>query len=138
MTGARPHRAHGVADDARQSVERALDDLLGAVGEVHGAIVASVDGLPLAHSLRSGDAAGIAAMAATTAGLCKRIVADFAFGDFAESVMRGDSGYFVVYSAGQRAVLAVLASEGANLGRVHLQARRCASAVAEALREQSP
>jgi predicted regulator of Ras-like GTPase activity (Roadblock/LC7/MglB family) len=133
-TGMRPHRVGGQAEEhARHDIQRAIFELRGSISDVIGAIVASVDGLPMAHDVRDHDPAGIAAMAATAAGLGKRIVDDFAFGAFAECVVRAEGGYFVVYSVGRVAVLAVMASEGANLGRVHLQARRCAAKVASAL-----
>ena len=121
---------------ARSIVGHALAALRATLPDVHGAIVASVDGLPLAHTLHGGDPAGLAAMAATVAGLGKRIVGDMALGDVAESVVRGDPGYFAVYAAGPTAVLAVIAADGANLGRVHLEARRCAAKVAAALSEE--
>lgn len=132
--GARRQRLDGVGDRAaRQNVHEALVVLRGAVPDLLGSLVASVDGLPLAHDVNDKDAAGIAAMAATAAGLGKRLVENFAFGDFDESVVRARDGYFVVYSAGPVAVLAATASAGANLGRLHLEARRCALRVALAL-----
>lgn len=109
--------------------------LRSAVPDLLGSLVASVDGLPLAHDVHDDDPAGIAAMAATAAGLGKRLVESFSFGEFDESVVRARGGYFVVYSAGPRAVLATTASAGANLGRLHLEARRCAMRVALALDE---
>jgi predicted regulator of Ras-like GTPase activity (Roadblock/LC7/MglB family) len=120
---------------ARQIIVGGLEELLASVPELIGAIVASVDGLPIAHAMRDGDPAGLAAMASTAAGLGKHLVADQSLGAFAESVVRGELGYFAVYTAGSRAVLAVIAAEGANLGRVHLQARRCATKIASALEE---
>ena len=134
--GLRHHRladTNAGEDVVRNHLEDALADLRGAVTDVIGAIIASVDGLPLAHNARNGDASSIAAMAATAAGLGKRIVDDFEFGSFAECVVRAEGGYFVVYSVGRLGVLAVMASEGANLGRVHLAARRCATTVAGVL-----
>ena len=133
-TDMRPHRSGGAAEEiARDGIDRAVFELRAAVSDVIGAIVASVDGLPMAHDVHGHDPAGIAAMAATAAGLGKRIVGDFDFGGFAECVVRAEGGYFVVYSVGRVAVLAVMASEGANLGRVHLEARRCATKIARAL-----
>ncbi len=123
---------------ARAAIERALSELAASVPDLRGALVASVDGLPLAHSLRSGDPASIAAMASTTAGLGKRVASDLGLGGFAESVVRGEHGYLAVYSAGPIAVLAAIASEGANLGRVHLESRRCAARIAAALQRPSP
>jgi predicted regulator of Ras-like GTPase activity (Roadblock/LC7/MglB family) len=133
-TDLRRHRPSGVSEEAaRTEIQRAVFELRGAISDVVGAIVASVDGLPMAHDVHGHDPAGIAAMAATAAGLGKRIVGDFDFGGFAECVVRAEGGYFVVYSVGRVAVLAVMASEGANLGRVHLEARRCATKIASAL-----
>jgi predicted regulator of Ras-like GTPase activity (Roadblock/LC7/MglB family) len=130
--------AHRRSDsDARQAariaIERALDELQASVSDMRGALVASVDGLPFAHNLRTGDPASVAAMASTAAGLGKRITGDLGLGAFDESVVRGSNGYVAVYSAGPLAVLAVIAVEGANLGRVHIEARRCARKIAEAL-----
>ena len=133
-TDLRPHRCAGIAEKtARNGIERAVFELRGSISDLIGVIVASVDGLPMAHDVRGHDPAGIAAMAATAAGLGKRIVGDFEFGGFAECVVRAEGGYFVVYSVGRVAVLAVMASEGANLGRVHLEARRCATRIASVL-----
>ncbi len=133
-TDMRPHRADGQAEAAaRDRIRQAIFELRGGAADIVGAIVASVDGLPIAHDVRDHDPAGIAAMAATAAGLGKRIVDDFAFGRFAECVVRAEGGYFVVYSVGRVAVLAVMASEGANLGRIHLEARRCVTKIAGAL-----
>lgn len=110
----------------------ALDDLCRSVPDLRGALVASVDGLPVASRLRGGSPESVAAMAATTAGLGGRLADDFALGPLAECVVRADQGYFIVYRAGVSAVLAVTAAEGANLGRIHLAARRCARTVADA------
>jgi len=130
MTGTRPHRVDGAAEEA---VREALDALRKALSDVIGALAASVDGLPIATAVHDHDPAQIAAMAASAAGLGKWIVDDFQFGAFAENVVRASGGYFVVYSIGQVAVLAVIATEGANLGRVHLEARRCAAKIQTAL-----
>lgn len=139
LAGARPHRADGAAEGAaRREILAALGALRRAAPDVVGAIVASVDGLPIIHDTPDRDPAGIAAMAAAAAGLSRRIVEDVALGDFSECVVRASGGYFVVHSAGRTAVLATLTSEGANLGRVHLEARRCAAAIAGALAEGPP
>lgn len=136
--GTRHQRPDGVGDRAaRQNVQESLVTLRRAVPDLLGSLVASVDGLPIAHDVQDEDAASIAAMAATAAGLGTRLVDSFSFGEFDENVVRARGGYFVVYSAGPMAVLATTASAGANLGRLHLEARRCAMRIALAL-EESP
>ena len=124
-------RAHH--HDGAPAVKGVLGELLAALPDAHGCLVASVDGLPIAADLRGGDPAGLAAMAATAAGLANRIVAELELGDFAESVVRAGDGYFVVYDVGRTAVLAVLAGDAANLGRIHIQARRVIPAISDLL-----
>lgn len=137
-TGARRHRADGFEEEAAShDLHTSIAVLRGAVPGVLGVLVASVDGLPLAYDVGNEDPAGIAAMAATAAGLGKRLVESFEFGEFAENVVRAEHGYFVVYSAGPVAVLAVMAAAGANLGRLHLEARRCAVTIARALEKRT-
>jgi len=48
-------------------------------------------------------------------------------------VVRGQNGYMVVYSAGEKGVLAVAAPMGANLGLIHLEARGAAQKIAQIL-----
>ena len=129
--GARRHRADGFSEEsASHDIKTSLVVLRASVPDLLGALVASVDGLPLAYD-------GIAARAATAAGLGKRLIESFEFGEFAESVVRAKDGYFVVYSAGPVAVLAAMASAGANLGRLHLESRRCAVTIARALEKRA-
>ena len=136
--GARRHRADGFSEEAAShDLQTSIVVLRAAVPDVRGVLVASVDGLPLAYDVGDEDPAGIAAMAATAAGLGKRLIESFEFGEFAESVVRAEFGYFVVYSAGPVAVLSVMASAGANLGRLHLEARRCAVTIARALEKRA-
>ena len=130
----RPSLTADAAEIRRVALLGALATMSTSMAHLTGAIVASVDGLPMAHDLRQGQPESIAAMAATAAGLGKRIVDDFGIGTFEETVVRAQGGYLVVYSAGPMAVLAVIATSDVNLGRLHLEARRCAVSVAGVLR----
>lgn len=119
--------------DRPVAVSSALADLRDSTPGVLGVLVASLDGLPIAADIGGGDEAGVAAMASAAAGLGRRLVEEFSFGAFAENVVRGSDGYFVVYGIADVAVLAVTAADGVNIARVHLNARRCAAAVAAEL-----
>ncbi|WP_347240698.1 roadblock/LC7 domain-containing protein [Thermus sp.] len=119
---------------SRQTVlQEAIRQLRQAVPEITGVMVASSDGLSLATDLPEAEAARVAAMAATALGLGKRIAQTTALGGLEEVVVRGGDGYLVVYSAGDKGVLAVAAPAGANLGLIHLEARQMAQRIAEAL-----
>lgn len=110
-----------------------IKGLRAAVPELTGVMVASTDGLSLATDMSEAEAARVAAMAATALGLGKRIAQTTALADLEEVVIRGSEGYFVVYSAGEKGVLAVTAPRGSNLGLVHLEARAVARKVAALL-----
>jgi predicted regulator of Ras-like GTPase activity (Roadblock/LC7/MglB family) len=111
-----------------------LSNLRAAVPELKGALVASADGLAIAHSLQQGaDSARMAAMVATALGLGKRICDTFGGGALGETSISGDSAQVFIYSAGGRGVLAVIASAGANIGLIHLEARDAAKAIAQIL-----
>ncbi|QSR84036.1 roadblock/LC7 domain-containing protein [Methylacidimicrobium sp. B4] len=114
-----------------------LNHILGrvraAIPELNAALVATTDGLPIAHSLNSGDANRLAAMAATALGLGRRICETFGGGEFRETSVSGDQGQMYIYSAGPKAVLGVVARSGANVGLIHLEARDAASQVAQIL-----
>lgn len=123
--------APAAADTA--SLDQTILDLRRASRDVTGVMVASSDGLSLAHDMPPEHNLQTAAMAATAVGLSRRIVETFGHGAFEEAVVRGRDGYLVVYSAGPRGVLAVLATGEANLGLLHHLARRAASRVSDLL-----
>lgn len=116
-----------------EALQELIRNLKAAVPEIRGVMVASQDGLPIAHDFPEAEAPRIAAMAATSLGLGKRIASTLRLGDFQEAVVRGAGGYLVVYEAGEKGVLAVAAPQGANLGLIHLEAREAAKELRELL-----
>ena len=93
------------------------------IPELHGVMIASVDGLPVAHDFPEGDAEPVAAMAATALGLGTRITERTNLGGLAEAVIRGEHGYLVGYSAGTDAVLVLSGPINSNLGLMRIEAR---------------
>jgi predicted regulator of Ras-like GTPase activity (Roadblock/LC7/MglB family) len=114
-------------------LQEVIRQLRQAVPEITGVMVASTDGLSLASDLPEAEAARTAAMAATALGLGKRIAQTSNLGGLEEVVVRGQSGYMVVYSAGDKGVLAVAAPAGANLGLIRLEAQGAAQRIAQVL-----
>lgn len=117
----------------QEQLQRTLDGIGDAVPDVEGALLASRDGLAIASALRGADPNRVAAMAATVLALGTTVVDTCRIGPFEETVIQGEGGMFVVYDAGDLAVLAVLARRKANLGLVHLEARRAATDLARLL-----
>ncbi|MGD9896603.1 MAG: roadblock/LC7 domain-containing protein [Candidatus Methylacidiphilaceae bacterium] len=119
-----------------EELNNVLSRLRAAVPELSAALVATTDGLPIAHSLNAGDANRLAAMAATAIGLGRRICETFGGGEFRETSVSGDQGQMYIYSAGPKAVLGVVGRLGANVGLIHLEAREAAARIQQVLEQR--
>ncbi|PYT17464.1 MAG: hypothetical protein DMG59_07220 [Acidobacteria bacterium] len=101
-----------------------IEALRNAIPELKGVLLASNEGLPVAHSLSNGaDPSRVAAMAAAASNLGRRISDSINAGTLGEVSIQADDGALFVYSAGNKAVLAVLSPQGGNAGLIHLEAR---------------
>ncbi|MFI9275480.1 roadblock/LC7 domain-containing protein [Kitasatospora sp. NPDC052896] len=99
------------------------------VPHLAGGLVASVDGLLLAHDTHDTEPAGLAALTAAVLGVAQRLADATGQGEFRESLVRGEHGYVAAYAAGVVCVLTVLAHPDVNVGRLHLEARRSAGRI---------
>ena len=109
-----------------------LETLRNSIPELRGVLLASNEGLPVAHSLSNGgDPNRVAAMAAAASSLGRRISESMATGTMSEISVRGDDGMLFVYAAGPKAVLAVMGGAGSNAGLIHLEARTTAKDIGE-------
>ena len=92
-----------------EALKNHLETLRNSIPELRGVLLASTEGLPVAHSLSNGtDPNRVAAMAAAASSLGRRISESMATGTLSEVSIRGDDGVLFVYSAGPKAVLAVM------------------------------
>ncbi|MEU9076003.1 roadblock/LC7 domain-containing protein [Kitasatospora sp. NPDC004745] len=105
------------------------------VPHLAGGLVASVDGLLVAHDTHGTEPTGLAAMTAASLSLAQRLADSTGQGDFRESLVRGEHGYVATYAAGGSCVLTLLAHPDVNVGRLHLEARRSAQRIAGLLNE---
>lgn len=115
-----------------------LRRLRARVPQLTGSLVASVDGLVLAEDTGTVEAEGTAALTAAALGVALRLAKATDSGHFRELVLRGDGGYVATYAAGPAAVLTVLAEPRANVGRLHLEARRSGARIAELAGSPTP
>lgn len=119
------------ATSKQERLNVALNTLRSSMPELRGALVATVDGLPIAQAMGEGtDANRVAAMAATALGLGKRINDTLGSGVLTDMSVSGDNGQVYIYAAGNRGVLAVVAPTGTNLGLLHMEARDIAQDIA--------
>ena len=115
-----------------EALKNQLEALRNAIPELKGVLLASSEGLPIAHSLTNGaDPNRVAAMAAAATSLGRRVSDTMHAGTLSEVSVQADEGALFVYSAGSKAVLAVLSPNGGNAGLIHLEARDAAKQIGE-------
>jgi predicted regulator of Ras-like GTPase activity (Roadblock/LC7/MglB family) len=102
-----------------------LDRLRGRLPELSGAVLASTDGLVIAHDAHGIEPDSLAALAAAHLALARRFAHAVSHGELRESVVECDRGYITSYTAGPNALLTLVTTGDANLAMVHLEARRC-------------
>lgn len=112
-----------------------LDNLVSGVPETHHAIVLSQDGLPLARSsgLGQDDAEHLSAVASGLQSLSRGAALRFHGGQVRQTVIEMDNAFLFVTNAGQRAQLAVLASDKVDAGMAAYEMTRIVQQVGEYL-----
>src|SRR5438445_12674832 len=109
-----------------------LETLRNSIPELRGVLLASNEGLPVAHSLSNGgDPNRVAAMAAAASSLGRRISESMSSGTLGEVSIQAEEGALFVYSAGSKAVLAVISPQGGNAGLIHIEARTAAKDIGD-------
>lgn len=109
-----------------------LEALQNAIPDLKGVLLASNEGLPIAHSFTNGtDPNRVAAMATAVSALGRRVGDTLGTGSLGEVSVQGEDGALFVYSAGNKAILAVLTPQGANAGLIHLEARAAAKQIGD-------
>jgi uncharacterized protein len=115
-----------------EALKNHLEALRNAIPELKGVLLASSEGLPIAHSLTNGaDPNRVAAMAAAATTLGRKVSETMNAGTLGEVSVQAEEGALFVYSAGAKAVLVVLSPQGGNAGLIHLEARDTAKQIGE-------
>lgn len=119
--------------DQRSRSERMvqrLRDLRGMLPDVQASAVVSTDGLVVASDLPNGvEDDRVSAMSAAMLSLGDRIAAELGRGLLDQVYIHGKEGYVVLMSAGEDAVLTVLARKEAKLGLILYDVRKAATDV---------
>ncbi|MEV0612919.1 roadblock/LC7 domain-containing protein [Nonomuraea sp. NPDC050404] len=97
-----------------------LDDLVGRLNEAEHAIVLSSDGLLMASSagLQRTDGEHLSAVASGLQSLAKGVSDHISGGPVRQTVVEWKNQFLIVTAAGQRACLAVLCAQNADIGLV--------------------
>ena len=112
-------------------IQEIIDRLSVAVPKVRGILVARNDGLPLVQTSVQDEATRMAAMTSTAVSLNKRIISIMGAGDLTETSISGTDGQILLYTAGPRAVLAVITESKANVALINHKARLTAKEIAQ-------
>jgi predicted regulator of Ras-like GTPase activity (Roadblock/LC7/MglB family) len=107
---------------ARRAVAR-LDLLARRLDGVRGALVATLDGRPVVHTLADGSPGAVAAMVASSLSLSHRLGDLCGPGHLAEMMVRSTAGYVVLHALGDHHVLAVITEPAINVARLGLEIR---------------
>jgi predicted regulator of Ras-like GTPase activity (Roadblock/LC7/MglB family) len=118
----------------RAEVLSEIRGLRARLAHVEGSVVATTDGMVIAHDLGASETygvepEGVAALSAVNLGLSQRIVDTASHGDLQETIIRGAFGQVITYAAGDRALLTVLIRSTVELGGLHAVAREVAERV---------
>jgi predicted regulator of Ras-like GTPase activity (Roadblock/LC7/MglB family) len=109
-----------------------LRDLQASSPDIEASAVVSVDGLSIASALpQEVEEDRVSAMSAAMLSLGERIATELGRGSLKQVFIKGESGYVILMSVGEEAVLTVLAREQAKLGLIFLDMRRATEALAE-------
>jgi len=102
-----------------------LRDLQASSPDVEASAVVSVDGLTIATALPSHvEEDRVSAMSAAMLSLGERISNELGRGSLDQVYIRGETGFVILMSVGEEAVLTLLAREQAKLGLLFLDMRR--------------
>jgi predicted regulator of Ras-like GTPase activity (Roadblock/LC7/MglB family) len=119
---------------SRRSVEELvrteLKQIRAHVAGVRGSLVATSDGLVVAHDIPDVEPTQIAALAAATLAVARRATLATECGTFREAVARGSDGYLAVYAAGDSAIVAVIGTSSLNVGMLQYRAREIIERIA--------
>ena len=105
-----------------------LRDFRGSIPDIEASAVVSADGLIIASDLPQGvEEDRVSAMSAAMLSLGDRIATELRRGVLDQVYIHGENGYVVLMSAGDEAVLTVLARKEAKLGLILYDMRKAAA-----------
>ena len=114
----------------QDQVRAELKQIRAHVAGIRGSLVATSDGLVVAHDIPDAEPTQIAALAAATLAVARRATLATECGTFREAVARGSEGYLAVYAAGDSAIVAVIGTSSLNVGMLQYRAREIIERIA--------
>lgn len=109
-----------MADDGLLTEMRALRDRVVGITDT---ALASRDGLIIRADTADVDADNLAALAAASLGLARRMAAEVGIGTLHEAVTRSSGGYVAIYAVGTTALLVLVGDAGLDIARLYRESR---------------
>jgi uncharacterized protein len=105
-------------------VRAELRALRSKVAGISGSLVATNEGMLVAYDFPGAEPARLAALVSTALGLTRQSVRETGLGELREAIARGTSGYLLVYTVGDSALVAIAADEQSQAGKIQFEARQ--------------
>ena len=115
---------------ALDNLQPLLQNFVNSTLDVEGAVLVSIDGLPLAHS----DEDRVAAMGAAALTMGSRIVGELQRGTLEQVLIKGGNGYVILVQAGHDVVLEVISTDEGKLGLLLFEIKRVAREIGQSFR----
>jgi len=128
------HEEHNLNVSRTQLLVDRLRALQSSTPEIEGAAIVSSDGLSIASVLAADiEEDRVAAMSAAMVSLGERIASELGRGALEQVYIKGSEGYALLTSAGNDAVLTIIARGEARLGLLLLELRNVVRDIADLL-----
>jgi predicted regulator of Ras-like GTPase activity (Roadblock/LC7/MglB family) len=114
-----------MAESVSQSLTQIMENFLEQNGGLEAAAIVTTDGLVIANAQRvSIDLDVMAAIPSSVLSFGKKVARELMGGSLDQVYIKGESGYVVIFDAGEDLLLTALVNKRANLGLVFLDMKR--------------
>jgi EmrB/QacA subfamily drug resistance transporter len=117
----------------QQELADVVCDLRRSLPELHGVMIASTDGLPIVHDFSHGMAQQVAAVAATTVNVGRRMPERTQYGRLSEAVIKGDSGCLFVFSVDDDGILVMAGPVNPDIDMIRIEAQAASETISRVL-----
>lgn len=120
-----------------ETFKKTLQELNNSSADVTSSAIISTDGVIIAAQIPSNlDEDRVGAMSAAMISLGKRTAEELERGKLEQVLIKGESGYVLMVSAGKNAALAVLAKKNANLGLIFFDVKKASQKISLAFQSE--
>ena len=124
---------HSMSTGGTEELNTILNDLHKVCMEIQLSMIATRDGLTMTSLGAVIDPVQVGAMCSELQAVCDKAASQLQQGELEQMLLKSSRGYLLLTTAGDHAVLAVMAKPEGNLGMVFLESQRAADAIQNAL-----